>query len=97
MKAETCCFCKVEIPAGACQQSQRVDEEWFPLHVGCAEAWVNEAIPVWTIEHCDYGYTTAAVGDVECEIAELEHEQSITVTRRSMARLEYLKLPEADP
>jgi len=96
-KSETCAHCRAVIPAGAVQQGQLIDDDWYPLHVGCADAWATEEIPVWTIEHEDYGYTTGSASMAEGEAAELEDGQSITVTRGKMQRLKYLTLPECEP
>lgn len=93
--SKTCVQCLCQIPDGACQQSQIIDGDWYPLHVGCVDAWATEEVEVWTILTEDYGYTT----DKMCVIQEIDHledDQELTVKKWKMPRLKYLTLPEAN-
>lgn len=93
--SDKCCYCNNEIPLGACQQSQVIDGDFYPLHVGCADEWAKEEIEVWTIESEDYGYTSKK----ECVLAEIENldfDQKITFEKRKMERFKFLTLPEAN-
>jgi hypothetical protein len=95
MKEEICVQCNQVIPKGACQQGQLIDDEWYPLHIGCAETWCQEGIEVWTIKAHDYGYT----GDIECVKSELENldfGEEITFQKRTIPRIEFLMMPEAN-
>lgn len=90
-----CVQCKTEIPKGACQQGQKIDGVWYPLHVGCADIWASEKIKVYTILD-DHGYITASIEDVCCHIENVEPGDSVEITVRQMERIKYLNLPEAE-
>jgi hypothetical protein len=94
MGAEVCLHCKQEIPAGACQQGQLIDGDWYPLHVGCADAWCAEVIPVWTIHSDGQGYTVGEPENVAGHIESMEMAEVLSIKRWEMPRLKYLTLPE---
>lgn len=96
---QTCLQCKGDIHLNDCQQGQLIDGTFYPLHIGCADVWCSEKIPVYVVENDEQGYTTANLEDVfdeiRCtELLDDDDEQSVTVTIRKMARIAYLKLPE---
>lgn len=92
--AEFCCFCTKEIPAGACQQSQKIGGVFYPLHVGCADVWANQEIPVCTITYDDGGYTTDLDGAIE-HLKNMEPDgDEISISTSKMPRIKFLTLPE---
>jgi len=97
MKIQICVQCKTEIPIGACQQSQKIDGVTYPLHIGCADAWAEEQIAVWTLSSDHDGFT---IDSLECvkqhvENMDADDEESVEITARKMKRIDFLKLPEA--
>jgi hypothetical protein len=94
---EICVQCKTEIPTNACQQGQKIDGEWYPLHVGCADVWANELIPVWVVDwDGEFGHVEPSLDTIKAYISELEPDERMTVQGRPpMKRIEYLNLPEA--
>lgn len=93
--SEVCVQCKEIIPDNACQQGQKIDDIWYPLHLGCADAWASEELEVWTIATEDYCYTDFK-DSVIAEIDNLEEEQELILRKWKMPRLQFLTLPEAN-
>lgn len=86
--SEKCVQCLREIGSTDCQQGQKIDDTWYPIHIGCADLWANED---W---ESDQGHTEANLETVQAYVAELEPGDSVTIERREMKRIEFLRLPE---
>lgn len=94
MKTEICRYCGTEIPPNACQEGQHIDGVWYPLHVGCADTWLNEMIPVWTVTSDGFGYTEGHARNLVDLIENMDEGSEYQIERRTMKRIDYLNLPE---
>jgi hypothetical protein len=91
-----CLQCKTEIPFGACQQGQLIDGRWHALHIGCADIWFGEELPLFRITF-PAGKGTGYVAENLDGLNDLESEHAddvYGVQRIYMKRGEFLRLPD---